>query len=93
MTTQIKELNALATKMVGDNQTPNVFFVSCRGNIMMVSAEFDTAYDYWRFLPRNVETTLEDRQNGVLASTEPREDNPAKNLYTRDYTRLLGMRQ
>ena len=85
---KIPELNKLATEMVGDGQSPNLFFVSCKGNILLVTTEFDTAYDYWRFMPRDVETMLEDRLNGVLASTESIEDGSTI-LRTYDDTRML----
>ena len=88
---QIKQLNTLATEMVGDGQSPNLFFVSIKGNIMLVTPEFDTAYDYWRFMPRDVETALEDRQNGVLASTEPVEDESNRLVTYDDARRMIGM--
>lgn len=88
---QIKELNALATKMIGDDQAPNLFFVSLQGNILLVTTEFDTAYAYWRFMPRTIETALEDRQHGLLAFTAPQEDGSSK-LVTYDDTKLFEMR-
>lgn len=71
---RIKELNVLATELIGDGKTPNLFFVSIKGDIVLVTPEFDTAHEYWLYLPRTIETALEDRRNGMLAATEPEED-------------------
>lgn len=68
------ELNKLATELVGDNKSPNLFFVSVGGDTMLITSDFALAYDAWAKLPRNIETSIEDRKNGVLASTAPIED-------------------
>jgi hypothetical protein len=88
---QSKELNRLATELVGDSQKPNLYFVSIEGNITLVTSEFDTAYDMWRYLPRDIETALEDRLTGCLASTAPIEDGSSK-LITHDDTYMLERR-
>lgn len=84
--TRIELLEGLASQLIGDGQTPNLFFVTIAGNVQLITREFDTAYDYWRFLPRNIETTLEDRLTGVICSTEPIEDGSTK-LVTYDDSR------
>ena len=85
---RIELLEGLASQLIGDGQSPNLYFVSVKGNCVLVSREFDTAYDYWRFLPRNIETSLEDRQIGVICSTEPVEEGATK-LITYDDSRMV----
>lgn len=80
---KINELNALANNFVGDNQKPNVFFVTENSDVTMITVNFDAAYDYWCALSQHIETTLEDRQWGVICSTEPFEDG-GKELRTYD---------
>ena len=78
---KIKELNKLATEMVGDSGKPNVFFVSLEGNVQMVTTDFWQAYDYWKSLtPRlsGKETMLEDRKYGVICDRSPSEHNAGK---------------
>lgn len=73
----IQELNDMATRLVGDAQSPNLYFVTDRANVVMVSADATAAYNYWLALAArrpHVESALEDRQHGVLASVEPRSD-------------------
>jgi predicted glutamine amidotransferase len=89
---RIKELNKLATEMVGDGQSPNLFFVSINGNILMVTTDFPAAHALWSRLPRDVETMLEDRQNGVLASTEPVDDGSKVLRTYDDSNHMLGVR-
>lgn len=76
MPVKIRQLEELATEMVGDSGSPNLYFVTEEGRgVILVSRDFDAAYDCWRFLPRNIETTLEDRKIGVICSTELVSDN------------------
>lgn len=75
---KIKELEAIAREMVGDGQSPNLFFVSRKGIIEMVTGDFQAAYKFWKNLPRDVETMLEDRKWGVIADTSPEEENSIK---------------
>lgn len=65
----IKELNALATDMVGDGGKPNLFFVTQDGQVVTVSRNFEVAHKEWQQLAmQRVESMLEDRQTGVVAS-------------------------
>lgn len=72
------ELNKMAIKHVGDGQKPNLFFVTCSGNTILITSESDIAYKTWQKLPHNEETTLEDRLNGVVASCEKEHDDNDK---------------
>jgi len=74
---KIKALENLATDIVGDGKSPNVFFVSTQGVIFMVTTDFEMAYAAWQEVsdPPHVETALEDRQTGVIASVGPDEEN------------------
>lgn len=66
---KIKELDALATEMVGDGQKPNVFFVTNKGKVTTITRHFETAHREWiKFATQRVESMLEDRQTGVIAS-------------------------
>lgn len=85
---KIAEFEQMARDMVGDGLVPNLFFVSCKGTIGMITGDFQAAYDYWKALPKTMETTLEDRQWGVIADTSPDEDN-SKLLVTWDDSRAF----
>lgn len=90
---RVKELETLATEMVGDGKKPNLFFVSEQGNILLVTRIFQAAYDLWYrvSLRVDVECALEDRLTGVIASVEPSEDDPKK-LMLLDMSRQFGFR-
>ncbi len=75
MQKRIEALEAIARDVIGDGKRPNMFFVSVKGNIQMITTEYAQAINYWRSLPRNMETCLEDRLTGVIADTSPIEDN------------------
>ena len=62
---KIKELEQLATKMVGDGKSPNVFFVGRHGNIEAVLTHLgaEDAIAYARLVGA---TTVEDRKTGVV---------------------------
>ena len=79
---RIEQLEKLASSMVGDGKSPNIFFVGLRGNIIMVTTEFEDAYKKWQSISnqRKDQTALEDRKNGVLASVEPEDDTPGARL-------------
>ncbi len=66
----VHEFEALATIMVGDARGPDVFFVSVGGAIRLMTTDYVVARDYWRSLPHNIVTCLENRNEGVLACTE-----------------------
>ena len=85
---RIEPLEAVARKMVGDDGSPNVFFVSLDGNIIMIALDFHAAYMKWKEISnqRTTETALEDRQTGVLASIEPESDEPGAKLIRYDDT-------
>jgi hypothetical protein len=68
------ELETLASSIIGDGKLPNVYFVTVAGKVRYIATNFDEARELWRKLPRNIETALEDRLFGVIASTEPRDD-------------------
>lgn len=84
---RVKQLESLARDLVGDNKSPNLYFVSDDKGIIMVTSDLDVAHAAWRNLPRNKESSLEDRKTGVLASTEPVDDTPGARLVTYDDVR------
>jgi hypothetical protein len=88
---KVEEVEAIARKVVGDGKSPNLFFVSQEGVILTVTRDFELAYQQWRALPRNVETALEDRKNGVIADTGPVEEG-SKRLVTTDDSVWMGLR-
>lgn len=90
---RILDLEDLARRLVGDGKAPNLFFVSRQGTILSVTRDFDAAYAQWAALPRNQESTLEDRRTGVLASVEPESDRPGARLIVRDDAHLFGPRR
>jgi hypothetical protein len=86
---RIKKLEELASEVIGDGLSPNLYFVTEEGRgVILVSRDFDAAYDCWRFLPRSIETTLEDRKFGVICSTQPEEEG-SKKLRTYDDSRMV----
>jgi hypothetical protein len=76
---KILELENIASSMIGDGKKPNVFFVSVKGRIVTITRDFERAYLQWRELSKNedVETALEDRLTGTIASVQPTEDKKA----------------
>lgn len=85
---KIEQLEALAREMVGDGGTPNLFFVSISGVIVLISRDGSTAHEYWRALVQSscrfMSCMLEDRKNGVLCSREPADDNGGNRWITTD---------
>ena len=80
MKATIKQLQKLATDMVGNGKTPNLFFVSEQGVIITVTRDFEIAYEQWLSLASGysrVECALEDRRYGTICSVEPRTDDIA----------------
>lgn len=77
---RFKPFEDMARDMVGDGKTPDLFFVSVAGNIVTVSLDFQSAYEEWRVRSRGnrVETSLEDRLYGTIASVEPEDDGSPK---------------
>jgi hypothetical protein len=83
---KIEQLEALPRNMVGDGGSPNVFFVSQQPlGVVMITRNALLAYDYWRSLPRDVETSLEDRQWGVIADNGPEDEGSTKLVVRDDY--------
>ncbi len=72
----VEALEALARDMVGDGKSPNLFFVTVEGKVILISQDFEPAYKTWRYysFPIRTETGIEDRQYGVMAAVEPDED-------------------
>ena len=85
---RIKQLEDLASELIGDGKDPNIYFVGLRGNQIMITTDFDDAYAKWQSISnqRKDQTTLEDRKNGVLASIEPESDEPGARLIRIDDT-------
>jgi len=83
MAHHVEELDALPVNMVGDSGTPNVFFVSADGHVMMITLDVVAAYRYWEALSigNRRPTALEDRQTGVLASVDIDEEREPGRLY------------
>ncbi len=65
------ELEKLAREMVGDGKDPNWFFVSDSKGIALVTRDFNAAYAFWLSLPRNADSSLEDRKTGTLCQIFP----------------------
>lgn len=84
---RVEQLEKLARDVVGDSGSPNLYFVSDAKGVIMVTKDLDAAHEAWRNLPRNKESSLEDRKTGVLASTEPVDDTPGARLVTYDDVR------
>jgi len=81
---KIRQLEELASEVIGDGGSPNLYFVTEAGRgVILVSRDFDVAYDHWRHMPRSIETSLEDRKIGTICSTQPVEDG-SKELTTYD---------
>lgn len=72
-----ERLNDLARDFVGDGNVPDVFFVTDRGDVVTVTYDATVAYDHWRSLASRrplIESALESRKVGVVASVEPISD-------------------
>lgn len=70
---RIKALETLASEMVGDGKSPNLFFVTVLGNVTMITRDFQSAVHYWQKLPPLTQSAIEDRRTGVICSVEPDE--------------------
>ena len=95
---KVNELNALATQLVGDCKTPNVFFVTLKGDTILVAVDFAQAYGYWRSLANTrKECMLEDRMTGVICEAGPVYDDNDKpkpgTFQRRDDARHFGFRE
>lgn len=66
-------LNQLHQVMVGDSQTPNVYFVTVGNDCQMISLDFNQAHQFWKGLAKTKKTSepaLSDRIYGVICSVE-----------------------
>ena len=87
-------LDQLAQELVGDNKSPNTYFVTQDGHVLTVTTDRRTAYLHWRQLaalrPRRA-CALEDREHGVLASLEARDGESGGRLELQDnYAEMTG---
>jgi hypothetical protein len=90
---KIKQMQDLASEIVGDNNKVNLFFVSYEPvGTALISRSFEVAYDYWKSLPRSSEATLEDRQTGVLASYDRENEDGTGRIIVHDSTHMLAVR-
>jgi hypothetical protein len=69
---RVRQFEDFARSVVGDGKAPNIFFVGIGGNVVLITSDFELAYEAWRSaagLARgtNVSVVLEDRQTGTLA--------------------------
>ena len=69
-------LDELARNLVGDGNLPDLYFVSVKGEVFLVTSDFELAYHAWlaKSVYQNVETALENRTYGVICSVEPKDD-------------------
>lgn len=90
---KIAEFENLARSMVGDGEKPDVYFVTIKGVVVTITRDLPTAYKQWRELSANVdvETALEDRLIGTIASVQPVEDG-AKELIKLDDSKTFHLK-
>lgn len=77
------ELDELAVNLVGDGNSPNLFFIS-RNNedgqtatVITVTHDYNVAYSAWKMLATRCPSlcpTLEDREHGTIASIDRDEE-------------------
>ena len=98
---KVKQLNQLASELVGDGKKANVFFVTQKGDVVLVTTDFSAAYRYWNNLAgQRIESALEDRQTGVICSagmepsySDKTDDFTGPNRWEhRDDTRMFGFK-
>lgn len=93
MKAKIESLEKLARNMVGDGNSPNLYFVSDCGVCITITRNFSLAYQQWRALadriPR-IESALEDRKNGTIADVSPESDDSGAKLIFTDSSRQFG---
>jgi hypothetical protein len=95
---KVAALNQLATELVGDGKKQNVFFVTLKGNVVLIALDFDQAYGCWRSLANTrVECALEDRQTGTIASAGIQKFDLNDNTVRKDWevidsSRMFGFR-
>jgi hypothetical protein len=89
---RIGVLEDFASITIGDDKAPNLYFVTDQGVLVTITRDFDVAYAHWQTLAQRaprVESSLEDRQHGVLASVEPDEENSNRLIVIDDTHWLL----
>ena len=91
MMSAYERLNQLAQELVGDDKSPNIYFVTQDGRVLTVTTDRRTAYLQWRQLastrPR-IECALEDREHGIVCSVE--RDEGGRLQARDDYHQLTG---
>ena len=98
MPRKITQLQELASQMVGDGKSPNLFFVTDCSVVVTVTRCFETAYRHWnqlanRFYDERVECSLEDRRYGTICTVEPETENSTKLVAidsSREFLKLYG---
>ncbi len=70
---RLQALESLASKLIGDGKSPNVFFVTVEGRVVSITQDLEVAKRAWEGFAAsmNIETSVEDRLVGVLASITP----------------------
>lgn len=89
---KIDQLETLASAMIGDDESPDLFFVTDRGQVVSVDVCALSAYDRFMTLarrPEKHECALENRTFGVIASVEPEDDAPNARLILCDDFRMF----
>ena len=79
-------LDNLAREMVGDGKSPNTFFVTLAGKVVLVTTDWEQAYDAWRRVEKrnqDKESALEDRKWGTICDRSPINEGSTP-LFTRD---------
>jgi len=71
----VKQLEQLASELIGDGHTPDIFFVTKKGKVRMITLDFQDAYHKWKEIAsKQVECALENRTWGVICSFEQDEE-------------------
>jgi hypothetical protein len=87
-------IEQLARDTVGDDKSPNLFFVTLNGTVVSVDSDSAAAYTRWVSLVLSnpsTESALEDRQHGTVCSREPMDDDLLCRLHTiDDFSSLIG---
>lgn len=90
---EVPELEQLASEMVADGKTPNVFFVSLEGQVQLVTRDGAVAYalvQSYRRTRRKQEYSLEDRLNGCLVTNEPDDENSKRLVLIDNYDQFIN---
>ncbi len=73
---RFQALERFASATIGDGKSPNLFFVTVEGKVVVITQNLEIAKRSWEGFagPMDTVTSIEDRKVGVLASVEPEED-------------------